>query len=430
MSSIQQQIASAWNVPDLKKRLYYVVWGLLIFVVGTHIPAPGMDQAYVDRFFQTGGGGLFDLLDVFGGGALKRFSIFALGIMPYINASIMMQLLVAIYPQLKEIQQEGEMGQRIIGRYTRWLTVVLAFLQGTGLIMTIQQGSLLVGSGPFAQRLLHFIVLLASVVAGTMFLMFLGDEITKHGIGNGVSLIITIGIINRIPLMLAQEFISVSKDQDRIFNLVVFAIFCVIIVAGVVYVQLAVRKIPIHYARRQVGRKIYGGQSTYLPIRVLQAGVIPIIFATSILLIPSTISSFISNPTFQSLIAKFQQSFLYVAVEFVLIILFTFVYTAITFNTEDISNNLKKNGGFIPGIRPGKPTFEFLDKVLHRVTFFGAFALAIISVLPYLVNQITGITSFWLGGTSLLIVVGVALDTVQQLQAHLVMRHYTGFTKA
>jgi preprotein translocase subunit SecY len=427
MSSIQQQIASAWNIPDLKKRLYFVLWGLAVFVLGTHIPAPGIDENLVDRFF-AGAGGLFDLLDLFGGGALKRFSIFSLGIMPYINASIMMQLLVAIYPQLKEIQQEGESGQRQIGRYTRWLTVCLAFLQGTGLVMFIQSGQLL--ATPGIGGVLNFLVLIGSVMAGTMFLMFLGDEITRKGIGNGVSLIITIGIVARIPQALLQELITVTRQTGKVWNLIVFIVFCVIIVAGVVFVQLSVRKIPIHYARRQVGRRIYGGQQTYLPIRFLQAGVIPIIFASSILMIPATISGFLPNSALHNTIQRFQTSIWYVVVEFILVILFTFVYTAITFNTEDIANNLKKNGGFIPGIRPGKPTFEFLDKVLHRVTFFGALSLALIAVLPYVVIKITDIQSFWLGGTSLLIVVGVALDTVQQLQAHLVMRHYTGFTKA
>lgn len=429
MSTIQQQIASAWNIPDLKRRLYYVLWGLAIFVIGTHIPAPGMDQNVVNQFF-TGGRGLFDLLDIFSGGALKRFSIFALGIMPYINASIMMQLLVAIYPQLKELQQEGEAGQRVIGKYTRYLTIFLAFLQGIGLVTMINGGNLLANSGNMTSDVFNVVVLILSLVAGTMFLMFLGDEITRNGIGNGVSLIITIGIISRIPQSLVQELITVSRDQNKVFNFVIFIIFCVLIVAAVVFVQLSVRKIPINYARRQVGRKIYGGQSTYLPIRVLQAGVIPIIFATSILLVPQTIAGFITAPEFQRFFANFQTSIWYVIVEFALVVLFTFVYTAITFNTEDIANNLKKNGGFIPGIRPGKPTFEFLDKVLHRVTFFGAFFLASIAVLPFIVIALTGVRSFWLGGTSLLIVVGVALDTVQQLQAHLVMRHYTGFTKA
>ncbi len=426
MSSLQQQIASAWNIPDLKKRIYFVLWGLAVFVLGTHIPAPGIDENLVDRFF-AGAGGLFDLLDAFGGGALSRFSIFALGIMPYINASIMMQLLVAIYPQLKEIQQEGESGQKVIGRYTRWLTVALAFLQGTGLVMFVQNGQIL--ATPGISGILNFLVLIGSVVAGTMFLMFLGDEITRKGIGNGVSLIIAIGIVASIPQSLFQELITVTRQTGKAWNLIVFVVFCVLIVAGVVFIQLSVRKIPIHYARRQVGRRVYGGQQTYLPIRFLQAGVIPIIFATSILMIPATIAGFVPSGVLQNTIQQFQSSFWYILIEFGLVVLFTFVYTAITFNTEDITNNLKKNGGFIPGIRPGKPTFEFLDKVLHRVTFFGAISLATIAILPYVVIHITDIQSFWLGGTSLLIVVGVALDTVQQLQAHLVMRHYTGFTK-
>ena len=277
------------------------------------------------------------------------------------------------------------------------------------------------------------ITALFSVVGGTCFLMWLGDEISQKGIGNGMSILITIGIVAVIPGVIWQEMSAATRDQTRIFAMLIFALLTVAVVAAIVYIQLSVRKIPVQYARRQVGRKVYGGQSTYLPMRIAQAGVIPIIFAVSVLMVPTTILGF--RPDWVELNAswaRFMNSPLYIIIEFLLVFFFTFVYTAVTFNTQDIADNLKKNNGFIPGIRPGKPTYDFLDKVLHRITFFGACFLGLIAVLPPVVQQLVAfatnvqMTSFYLGGTSLLIVVGVALDTVQQMQAHLVMRHYSG----
>jgi preprotein translocase subunit SecY len=439
-SANPQTLLQSWNVPDVQKRLKFVLFALLIYVFCAHVPAPGIDMAAVRAWFSqgAGAGGLFDLIDLFAGGALKRFSILALGIMPYINASIMFQLLIAVDPKLKEIQKEGDEGRKKISKWTRYLAVGLSFLQGGGLLISMNSGQ---GMSPW-QTLTHFDSLLAifSVAAGTCFLMWLGDEISQKGVGNGVSLIITIGIVARIPADIWQELSLTTMQNTRLVALLLLFLFAVVVTAAIVFIQLSVRRIPVQYARRQIGRKIYGGQSTYLPIKLTQAGVIPIIFAISVLMVPQTILSFLPDAgglisTLKAGMANFQNSFWYIIVEFGLVFLFTFVYTAVTFNTQDIADNLKKNNGFIPGVRPGRQTFEFLDRVLHRITFFGATFLGLVSVLPIIINQIvtamTAVTinSFWIGGTSLLIVVGVALDTVQQMQAHMVMRHYSGFNK-
>lgn len=429
-SANPQTLLQSWNVPELQKRLKFVLFTLLIFVFGTHIPAPGIDLDLVRSFFERAGeGGMFDIVNMFTGGALKQFSILALGIMPYINASIMMQLLVAIDPKLKEIQQEGEEGRKKISKWTRYLAVGLAFVQGTGMMVAFY------GSLPNIFNL-PAITALISVVGGTCFLMWLGDEISQKGVGNGMSLIIMIGIVASLPVQVFQELSLAEHDQTRVVALLLLLVFSIVVVTGIVFIQLSVRKIPVQYARRQIGRKIYGGQSTFLPIKVTQAGVIPIIFALSIIMVPPTILSFMPNADMLSAgWAKFQNSVWWIITQFGMVFLFTFVYTAVTFNTKDIADNLKKNNGFIPGIRPGKPTFDFLDKVLHRVTFFGAMFLGLIAILPVIINQMVTamtsiqITSFYIGGTSLLIVVGVALDTVQQMNAHMVMRHYSGFNK-
>jgi len=355
--------------------------------------------------------------------------------MPYINASILMQILVAIEPRLKEIQQEGDEGRKLISKYTRYLAIFFAFLQGAGLIFSFQ-GGVLSPAYSGSLSLIAPLTALLVVVAGTCFLMWLGDEITNKGIGNGISLIIFIGIVARVPWQVASEIGQAQFDQSRWSAILLFGVFLALIVLGIVWIQLSVRKIPIQYARRQIGRKIYGGQSTFLPIKVAMAGVIPIIFAVALLMIPSTVLAFVPEwTTGNAWWGRFSNSYWYMALEWVLVFVFTFIYTAITFNTKEISDNLKKHGGFIPGIRPGKPTFDFLDKVLHRVTFFGGVFLATVAILPIIVNMIVyeltqvQIQTFYIGGTSLLIVVGVALDTVQQLQAHMVMRHYSGFTK-
>jgi len=426
-----KSLFKAWDIPDLKKRLWFVVYSLLVFVVCTHIPAIGIDPTRVANFFNNGAGagGMFQLLGLFSGGALKKLSILALGIMPYINASIMMQLLAAVDPKMKELQQEGEEGRKTIGRWTRYLAIGLAFLQGGGLIVSIYGG--------FGALLeINNILTLFSVVAGSCFLMWLGDEISQKGVGNGTSMIIMIGIVAAIPGSVIRELTLGQASNARIFALLILLVFLVAVVAGIVYIQLSARKIPVQYARRQIGKRTYGGQNTYLPIKLTMAGVIPIIFAISLLMVPTTIIGFF--PTLTDLNkhwSLFTGSIWYIVIQFLLVFVFTFIYTAFMFNTQDVAENLKKNNGFIPGIRPGKPTYDFLDRVLHRVTFFGALFLSALAIMPNVINHIVSavthvqITSFFIGGTSLLIVVGVALDTVQQIQAHMVMQHYSGFNK-
>ena len=434
-SANPQAILQAWGVPELQARLKFVLFALFIYCVGIHIPAAGMDESAVSNFFNSGAGsgGLMGFIDIFSGGALKRFSIFALGVMPYINASIMMQLLVAVDARLKEMQQEGEEGRKMISKVTRYLAVGLAFLQGIGFVGAIY-GSMLHGLTS-----LNGITALFSVVAGTCFLMWLGDEISEKGVGNGLSILITLGILISVPSMIINELRQAALDNARLGALLLFFIFTLVVITAIVWIQLSVRKVPVQYARRQIGRRVYGGQNTYLPMKVAQAGVIPLIFAISVLMVPPTVLGLLKNqPGMAELSGKyavFQQGPWGMLVQFLMVFIFTFVYVAVTFNTQDIAENLKKNNGFIPGIRPGRPTFEFLDKVLHRITFFGGLYLGIISILPILINGIVSkvtnvqINSFYIGGTSLLIVVGVALDTVQQMQAHMVMRHYSGFNK-
>ncbi|MBN2083032.1 preprotein translocase subunit SecY [bacterium] len=434
-SANPQTLIQSWNVPELQKRLKFVLYALLIFVFCTHIPAPGIDMTLVRNFFQSaaGSGGIFNLIDLFSGGALKQFSILALGIMPYINASIMMQLMTAVDPKLKEIQQEGEEGRKKISKWTRYLALGLAFFQGAGM-MVMFYGS------PQELLTLPTMTALFSVAAGTCFLMWLGDEISQKGVGNGVSLIITLGIVASIPGAIWSELSAAQLQNQRMVALLLLLVFAVIVTTAIVFVQLSVRRIPVQYARRQIGRKIYGGQSTFLPIKLTQAGVIPIIFAISVLMVPQTLFQLLPRSwdwvaQGNAFISNFQNSGWYLIVQFLLVYIFTFVYTAVTFNTQDIAENLKKNNGFIPGVRPGRQTFEFLDKVLHRVTVFGATFLGLVAILPVVINMVvqtmTNVTinSFWIGGTSLLIVVGVALDTVQQMQAHMIMRHYSGFGK-
>ncbi|MCB1218628.1 preprotein translocase subunit SecY [bacterium] len=434
-SANPQAILQSWGVPELQARLKFVLTALFIYCVGIHIPAPGMDPAAVQAFFTTGAGagGLLGFIDIFSGGALSNFSIFALGVMPYINASIMMQLLVAVDGRLKELQQEGEEGRKRISKITRYLAIFLAFVQGVGFVGMIMGDMLHVLS-------FNGFTALMAVVAGTCFLMWLGDEISDKGVGNGLSILITIGILISVPGMIVQELQQAALDNARLGALLLFLLFTVAVITAIVWIQLSVRKVPVQYARRQIGRRVYGGQNTFLPLKMAQAGVIPLIFAISVLMVPPTVLNMMKNwgSQYEMLAGRytaFQQGIWGGLLQFVLVFVFTFVYVAVTFNTQDIADNLKKNNGFIPGIRPGRPTFEFLDKVLHRVTFFGALYLSIISILPILINAIVSkvtnvqITSFYIGGTSLLIVVGVALDTVQQMQAHMVMRHYSGFNK-
>ncbi len=434
-------LGQALRVPDIRSRITFVMWMFAVYVACAHVPLPGIDKDALAALF-SGGFGLGEILDTFAGGSLKRFSLLALGIMPYINASIIFQLLVMAIPSLEELQKEGEYGQRKINQWTKYLTMGLAVLQAFGMIGFFKGNAAFVGD-PF---ILVFDVLM--MTAGTAFLMWMGDMITERGIGQGVSLIIFVGIMTAMPQDIAETLVLWANEQIGIANIALLVGIFVCTIYGIVKVQQAQRKIPVQYAKRVKGNKVYGGQSSFLPIRVNQAGVIPIIFAISIALFPATIAQFVGSESVVESISRIGidkdaisntifavvqfttpgrngfATFLY----FVLVVLFTYFYTAVTFNPEQIAENLQKNGGAVPGIRPGERTRDYLDKILFRITLAGALFLGVVAIMQYYVGDITGVTTFGLvGGTSLLIVVGVALDTMQQIEAQLLMRHYQGF---
>ena len=413
---------NALRVEDIRKRILYTFGLLLVFRVGSYIPVPGVDTAQIAN--QLGGNNIFGLLDMFAGGALSRFTVFALGVNPYITSSIIMRLLTVVIPSLEDLAKEGAEGQKVIQKYTRWGTVVVGLFQAFGITMTIRQfvtDDLLPYNWTLAMILL-------TLTAGTCFLMWLGEKISEQGIGNGISLIIFTGIVARLPWEVSNTIQSVGAGGISIWNLALFVVISLFTIAAVIMVQEAQRRIPVHYSKRVVGRRVMGGQSTHIPLRLNSAGVIPVIFASSVLAFPQTLAMFI--PALQKYEHLFGlRSVLYNVLYVILIFFFTYFYTAITFNPMEVANNIKKYGGFIPGIRPGKPTAEYLEKILTRITLVGAFFLALIAVLPYIVSAITRVTSIYWGGTSLLIVVGVALDTMKQLETSLIMRNYEGFMK-
>jgi preprotein translocase subunit SecY len=421
-------ILSAFRVADIRKKLAFTALLLGLYRVGAHIPVPGVDVDAVQSVQeQFGGGGVLNLLNTFSGGGLSRIALFALGIMPYITASIILQLLVVVVPSLEKLQKEGEVGQARITQYTRYLTVGLAFAQSIGYVFLFK--SFTVGAG---QAIIpefdtpHVFMIVISLTAGTVLLMWMGELITQRGIGNGISLMIFASIVSG----LGNGIQGWWNNPDQVFK-VMMPFIALAVVAAVVFMQEGQRRIPIQYAKRVIGRRMSGGGQTYLPLRVNMAGVIPVIFAASIMAFPPTVGQLIQQPWAQDLSTFFSPSKApYVIGETVFIILFTYFYTAVTFNPVDQADNLKKYGGFIPGVRPGRPTAEFLDRVLARLTFPGALYLAAVAALPTLLIATTGATqSFYFGGTSLLIVVGVALDTMKQLEAQLMMRNYEGFLK-
>jgi preprotein translocase subunit SecY len=422
----------AWNVPEIRKRLLYVLGMFIVFVAGANLPIPSTHPEAIMRFWQTqGGGGIFQLLDMFGGGALKRFSIFALGIMPYINASIIFNLLVVVFPVLKELQKEGETGRKKIAAWTRYATVLLAAIQAMGMLILFRNQGLFGLGGQevstFTMFKNYFVVIL-TLVAGTMLLLWIGELISENGIGNGVSLLIFAGIISRLPIQFVQDFVARSGDPNAVRDFIFFMIIFIGMIAFVVYVHTAERRIPIHYARRQVGRRYYEGHTHYLPLKVNQAGVIPIIFAVSVLLFPSTIATFLPpSSKWYQIIQSFPRSTTYYVLYAIMIGIFTYFYTAVTFDPKDVSDNLKKNGGFIQGIRPGPQTQRYLEKILEKTTFIGALFLIAVAIVPPAIFQklLPGLQTMTLvGGTSILIVVGVALDTVRELDARLTMLKY------
>lgn len=419
-----ETIRNLFKIPDLKKRLLFTLGMLVVVRLGSHLPLPGVNKEALTNLFAQGG--ILGFFDLFAGGALSRFSVFALGIMPYINASIIMQLLTAVIPTLEQWAKEGEEGRDKITKITRYFTVFLAIVQAFGISVWLQNMGVLMISG-FSFRFL----LLITLTAGTCFLMWLGEQITDFGIGNGISIIIFAGIIAQIPSQLTQTIKLLQVGEISIISLLSLIIIGIIVVGGVIAIQQGQRRIPVQYAKRVIGRKMYGGQSTHIPLRVNQAGVIPIIFASAFLLFPATIAQFFQNITFmKSMAAALSPGQpLYLVLYSILIILSTFFYSAITFNPINLADNMKKYGGFIPGIRPGKNTSVFIDHIMTRITLSGAIFLTIIAILPNILIKITGITTFYFGGTSILIMVGVALETIQQIESHLLMRHYEGFIK-
>jgi len=421
-------IIAAFRLPDLRKRILFVFGMFAVFVVGLHIPVPGIDRVAMEKLFEQGT--LLGLMDVFSGGALRKFTIFAMGIAPYINASIIMQLLTVAIPSLEALAKEGEHGRKKISQYTRYLTIALAALQAVGMNTILQRADVLQAT-PFLK-----IQIVITLTAGTAFLMWVGEQITDKGIGNGVSIVIFTGIVASLPWQFYRTIEYTVGGAYKPHQLMLAALLFLGTVVGIVAIQQAQRKIPIQHVKRVVGTKIYGGTSSFLPLRVNSAGVIPIIFALSIQLFPATLANFIPEGSWLAPVGNLAKalspgaSLWAAALYAAFIIFFTYFYTAVTFNVPEVADNLKKYGSFIPGIRPGKPTLEYLDRVMSRITLAGAIFLAIIALMQYWAPWITKVETFGLvGGTSLLIVVGVALETMQAIEAHLLMRHYEGFIK-
>lgn len=431
-----ESIKNIFKIPELKKRVIFTLLVLFVERIGTHVPVPGINSRVLLEFFSANqGGGLLGLYDLFAGGAFSRATVFALGIMPYISASIIIQLLGAVMPYFQRLQKEGEEGRKKITQYTRYGTVLIASLQAYGVSIflesiRVQSGLLAVPDPGWGFRLLTIMTL----TAGTILIMWFGEQITERGIGNGTSLIIFVGIIARFPVALLDEFQQIqSGNRELLAEVLLFAIM-VACVAVVVALTQGTRKIPVQYAKRVVGRKVYGGQSTHIPLRVNTAGVMPIIFAQSIMFIPQTVAQFFPKSEFmQGIAGMFDlNSTVYWVIYGLLIVFFTYFYTAIAFNPVDVADNMKKHGGFIPGVRPGKHTSEFIDNILIKITLPGSIFLAVIAVFPHIITRVMNVShnfASFFGGTSLLIIVGVALDTLQHLESHLLMRHYDGFMK-
>ena len=414
-------LANIYRIPELRQKIIFTLIMFAIFRMGTHIPVPGVNPAVIEQLFQSGN--LFGLLDLFSGGALSKFSIFAMSITPYINASMIIQLLTVVIPTLEQWSKEGQEGHKKTTQVTRYLTVALAFLQAVGMSIGLKDAILNPGIG-------SILIIAITLTAGTVFLMWVGEQITSQGVGNGISLIIFAGIVAALPKNLGRIYQYLQAGTINGFNAVLFGLIAVGMVVFVILIHQAHRRIPISYAKRVVGQRTYGGHSSHIPLKVNQAGVIPIIFASSVLMFPVTIAQFVDIPWVKTVAGYFAwgtplQTSLYA----LLIIFFTYFYTAVTVKIPDMAENLKKYGGFIPGIRPGKPTEDYLDHVLTRITLAGAFFLAFIAILPNMVAGATHIEGVYFGGTALLIVVGVALDTMKQIESMVVMRHYQGFMK-
>jgi preprotein translocase subunit SecY len=415
-------LRNAWKIPDLRKKLIYTMMMIVIFRLGAAIPVPGIDKAKLAELFTNSGEGLIGFFNLMSGGSFKNFTIFALGISPYITASIIMNLLQIAIPSLEALAKEGEEGRKKMARYTRYGTVVLALIQAFGFSVGIFKNAFI------SPGTLSILVSVVTLTAGVAFLMYLGEKITENGIGNGISLFIFAGIISRLPSGIISTAMRVRTGDVNVLNVLIFVIVAIAVIVGVIYIQEGKRKIPVQYAKRVIGRKMYGGQSTHIPLKVNQAGVIPVIFAMSLLMFPITISQFWPNSGFYYWISNNMntQTVLYNVLYAILIIFFTYFYTSVTFNPIEVATNMKENGGYIPGIRPGRPTSDYLNRTLTRITLAGAIFLATIAILPNIILAL-GSLDIRFGGTSLLIAVGVSLDTTKQIEAQMMMRHYKGF---
>jgi preprotein translocase subunit SecY len=419
-----------FKIPELRKRLLYTLGLLIVYRIGVHIPTPGIDAVALASFFAKAKGTLLGLFDMFSGGALERLSVFALGIMPYISASIILQLLTVTIPHLERLSKEGEQGRKKITQYTRYGTVLLSIIQGFGISiglesMTAPGGSPVVIDPGWQFRLMTVITL----TSGTAFIMWLGEQITERGIGNGISLIIFAGIVVRMPAAIGNTFRLLSTGEMGIFPVIVLLVLMVAVVGIIIFVETGQRRIPVQYAKRVVGRRMYGGQSTHLPLKINTSGVIPPIFASSIIMFPATLASFTKIEWLKNMADAIRPGYFAYELMFVaFIFFFCYFYTAVTFNPVDVADNMKKAGGYIPGIRPGKRTAEYIDKVLTRITLGGAIYVSAICVLPSILISKFNVP-FYFGGTALLIVVGVAIDTISQMESHMLSRSYEGFLK-
>ncbi len=419
-----------FKIPELKKRILFTLALLIVYRIGVHVPVPGIDAIALSSFFKQAEGTIFGIFNMFSGGAFERLSVFALGIMPYISASIILQLLTVVIPHLEQLKKEGEQGRKKITQYTRYGTVVLSTIQGFGISvglesMSAPDGSPIVLLPGWAFRLMTVITL----TAGTAFIMWLGEQITERGVGNGISLIIFAGIVVRLPVASVNTVRLLSTGEMGIFAILILVVLMVAVVGFIIFVEQGQRRIPVQYAKRVVGRRMYGGQSTHLPLKINTSGVIPPIFASSIIMFPATIGSFVKVEWIQSATAAMRPGNAIYELLFVgFIFFFCYFYTAVTFNPVDVADNMKKAGGYIPGIRPGKRTADYIDKVLTRITLGGAIYVSTVCVLPSILITKFNVP-FYFGGTALLIVVGVAIDTVAQMESHMISRHYEGFLK-
>ncbi len=419
-----EKFSSLFKVPELRKRILFTFGAIIVFRVGTHITVPGVSKDVLRQIFSQGTGGLFDFMNMFTGGALQQFSLFALGVTPYINASIIFSLLTSVVPKLKELQQQGREGQRKITTYTRWATVGLAILQGAFMTTLIRQAV------PQGAGILFYVTTVLALTTGTMFLMWLGERITENGIGNGISMLIMIGILSRFPSQINSMWTSISSGSASPIWGIAFIALLIVVIAGMTMIQQGQRKIQIQYAKRTMGRRIYGGHTSHLPLRVNQGGVIPIIFASALLSLPITL--FEALPSLKQYVYLIQSgSLLYMGLYVLLIFFFTYFYSSIVFDPVDMAKNIREAGGFVPGVRPGAPTAEYVTGIMNRILLIGAVFLSAVAVLPQILYQVSGLSAMFLtGGTSLLIVVGVGIDTIMQIEAHLVMRHYESLTKS